>query len=399
MVTISRRDLYTKLWSVGISKTANELTVPYNKLKNVCSAHDIPLPTASYWSSLHMGKEKPTQPLLPNPSHNPEVFIKEIKAKVTPQKIPSINEQLETTNSNKIVSSKSEIPSKQKYFSYYTKDEQLLLTQIYNSLKINKSLSSTPHKEIVKYRQKKKDNVSYYEREAKLQINSSSGVIISETLPFVDSLFKALEKADAKIKITHDETQILYKNYVFILNFRLPSNKVMLSSTDKEYSTYKTFKYVSTGKLNVEVGYYLEWNRWHKHEKLIKQTKTDTFDDLLKKVFLYIFSLPQKIDEEIKAHNIAEEKKRQEEEQKAILKEQHEKEYKLTEELLKRSIDFFYSQLVKGYVMSELDENSDEYNWAMNKADWIKDSNGYPDAILSTKDKERLIDSKSLKGF
>ena len=232
-----------------------------------------------------------------------------------------------------------------------------------------------------------------------MQINSSSGVIIPETLPFIDSLFKALEKADAKIKITHDETQILYKNYVFILNFRLPSNKVMLSPDDKEYSTYKTFKYVSTGKINVEVGYYLEWNRWHKHEKLIKQTKADTFDDLLKKVFLYIFSLPSIIDEEIKTHKIAEEKKRQEEEQKAILKEQHDREYKLTEDLLKKSIHFFYSQLVKNYIVSELDETSNEYDWAMNKSNWIKDSDKHPDKILTTEDKEKLIDFKLQKFF
>lgn len=399
MVSISRKDLYEKLWSIGTSKTAKELNVPYNKLKSACNSNDIPLPTASYWSSLYMGKEKPTKPLLSNSTDNQEIFIEEIKIRSLhpPKTLSLIEKEMETTTNNEIASSKNEVPSQQEYFSHFDKNEQSLLTQIFNSLKVNKTLSSNPHKEIVKYRQKKKDNVPYYEREAKLQINSSSGVIIPETLPFIDSLFKALEKADAKIKITYDETQILYKNYIFILNFRLPSTKVMLSPADKEYSTYKTFKYVSTGKLNIEVGYYLEWNRWHKHERLIKQTKTDTFDDLLKKVFLYIFSLPQKIDEEIITHNIAEEKKRQEEELKAILKEQHDKEYKLTEELLKKSIHFFYSQLVKNYIVSELDETTNEYNWALNKSNWIKDSDKYPDNTLTSKDKEKLIDSEFQK--
>lgn len=400
MVIIFRKDLYTKIWSVGISKTANELTVPYNKLKSVCSANNIPLPTASYWSSLHLGKEKPTQPLLPEPSHNPEIFIEEIKAKkVTPQNISSINVKLENTTNKEIASPTSEIPSQQKYFSYLTKDEQLLLTQIYNSLKINKTLSSNPHREIVKYHQQKKESVSYYGKEAKLKINSSSGIVIPETLPFIDCLFKALEKVGAKIRITNEETQVLYKSYIFIINFKLPSNKVKLSPDDKEYSTYNTYKYVATGKMNVEVGYYLEWYKWSKHEKLITQTKKDTFDDLLKKVFLYIFSLPQKIDEEVEKHKIAEEKKRREEEQRAILMDQHEKEYQRTEELIKKSIDFFYSQLVKNYVVSELDENSDEYNWAMDKSNWIKDSDFYPDFILSIKDKERMINFNKPKGF
>lgn len=397
MVFISRENLYEKLWAIGISKTTKELNVPYNKLKSACISNDIPLPTASYWSSLYMGNEKPTKPLLPNPTDNQEIFMEEIKAKSIPQHkiIPKNKKVIDNENT----SPKNELPLQQDYFSYFDEKEQSQLIQIFNSLKVNKTLSSVPHKEIVRYRQKKKDNFPYYEREAKLKINSSSGVVIPETLPFIDSLFKSFEKVRAKINITYDETQILYKNYIFILNFKLPSNKVTLSPADTEYSTYNTFKYVSTGKINVEVGYYLEWNRWHKHEKLIKQTKTDSIDDLLKKVFLYIFSLPEKIDEEIKTHKIAEEIKRQEEEQKALIKKQHDKEYTLTEELLKKSIQFFYSQLVKNYIVSELDEATNEYFWAMNKSNWIKDSDKYPDNILSNKDKEKLIDFKIQKGF
>jgi len=401
IVSIFRKDLYEKVWSVGTSKTAIELNVPYNKLKNACISNDIPLPTASYWSRLHMGKEKPIQSLLPNPSDNPEIIIEEVKVKTAPpQKLlsPQKENSSKTTANNEVTSPKNEIAKQQLYFSYL-EAEQSLLIQIFNSLKVNKTLSANPHKEIVKYRQNKKDSISYYHREAKLQINSSSGVIIPETLPFIDSLFKALEKAGAKINITHDETQVLYKSYFFILKFKLPSHKVMLSPEDKEYSTYNTYKYVPTGKLNVEVGYRLEWLRWHKHEKLIQQTKTDSFEALLMKVFLYIFSLPQKIDEEVKAHEIAEEKKRQEEEQKAIIKEQHDKEYRRTEELLEKSIHYFYSQLVKNYIVSELDETTTEYNWAMNKSNWIRDSGESPDNLLTTNDKEKLISSKLPRGF
>lgn len=392
MVSISRKDLYSKLWSIGTSKTAIELNVPYNKLKYACLSNDIPLPTASYWSSLHIGKKKPTQPLLPNSSDNTEIFIEETKGRSIPSKIilTSKNEKNIETTINENTSSTNEPLRQYANFSYFNKVEQALLTQTFNSLKVNKTLSSNPHKEIVKYRQKKNDNIPYY-REEKLKINSSSGVIIPETLPFVDSLFKSLEKVGANIRITNEETQVLYKGYNFILNFKLPSNKVKLSPGDKAYSTYNTYKYVATGKMNIEVGYYLYWLKRNKHEKLIIQTKTDTFDDLLRKVFLYIFSLPQKIDEVVAKHEVEEENKRLEEEQRAVLKEQHDKEYQQTEQLIKKSIDLFYSQLVKNYIVSELDENSDEYNWAMNKSNWIKDSNTYTDSILSATDKERLI--------
>lgn len=351
MVSISRRDLYEMLWSIGTSKTAKKLNVPYNKLKIACTTNDIPLPTASYWSRLYMGKEKPTQVILPDPSNNSEIILQEVKQKVkdtTPEKIVLTKQEknIKTIAKNEVSStSKNQVNNQQMYFSYL-EDDQMLLIQVYNSLKINKTLSTNPHKEIIKYRQQKRDS-SWHYREPRLNINSSSGVIIPEALPFIDSLFKALEKVGARINITSEETQVLYKNYVFTLNFKLPSRKVMLSPDDKEYSAYKTYKFVSTGKINVEVGYLLEWYKWSKNEKLIKQTKTDTFDTLLKKVFLYIFSLPHKIDEETKAHEIAEEKKRQEEEQRAILKERHNREYSRTEELLQKSIHYFYSQIVK----------------------------------------------------
>lgn len=399
MVSISRKDLYEMLWSIGTSKTAKELNVPYNKLKLTCITNEIPLPTASYWSRLHMGKEKPTQTLLPNPDDNPKIIIDEAKVKsVTPQKIlsPKKEKNIEITPNNDVASTKNESNRQQEYFSYL-EGEQTLLTKIFNSLKVNKTLSTSPHQEIVKYRQNKKDGISYY-REAKLHINTSSGVLIPETLPFIDSLFKALEKAGARINIMHDETKVLYKSYVFILNFKLPSKKVMLSPDDKEYSSYKTYKFVSTGNMNVEVGYYLEWRKWSKHEKLIKQTKTDTFDTLLKKVFLYIFSLPQIINEEIMAHKIAEEKKRQEEEQREIIRKRHDKEYRRTEELLRKSIHHFYSQLVERYIVSEIDETSDEYNWAKNKANWIRDSEKYPDNLLTINDKEKLISLNLSRG-
>jgi hypothetical protein len=79
--------------------------------------------------------------------------------------------------------------------------------------------------------------------------------------------------------------------------------------------------------------------------------------------------------------------------------EQHDKEYELTEELIKKSMHFFYSQLVRNYIVSEMDETTDEYDWAMNKSNWIKDSNKFPDTILSNQDKEKLIDFIFQKGF
>lgn len=91
---ISRTDLYNKIWAIGISKTAIELRVPYNKLKSACIKHNIPLPTQSYWGRLHIGKEIPTKTPLPNSENDTVIYIdtvrnaivKDIKSTATAEK-------------------------------------------------------------------------------------------------------------------------------------------------------------------------------------------------------------------------------------------------------------------------------------------------------------------------
>lgn len=391
MLSISREDLYEKLWNLGITKTATELSVPYNKLKNACTSNDIPLPTASYWSSLYMGK-KPVQPALPNPKDNRMIALAKAKKQkaAAPKKIIKTvyAEKSNSISTETNVTSRIKKKEKPTYFSYLGNEKQNL-TDIYNTLKVNKNLSSNPHREIVKYRKK---NQSY--REDKLRIHSASGEITPEILPFIDSLFKALEKAGAKIVSKYDETEVLYKKYTFTLNFKLPCKKIMLSPDDKNYSDYHTFEYETTGKINVEVGYKVYWYKWGRYEKLIKQTKTTTPEDLLRRVFLYIFSLPEIIDEKERDHIIAEEKKQKEEQERKLLRERREREYKRTQDLLNSSVNYFYSKLIKEYISAELDETTDEYVWAMKKANWIQDSNKHQDDILREEDKEMLLKIK-----
>lgn len=397
MISISRKDLYDKLWSIGITKTAKDLNASYNKLKEACVNNDIPLPTASYWSKLHMGNEKPIQTPLPSSENNRIVSI--VKAKK--HRVTTMPEKIITTDGNKGANEISKVnaktlPTEKKelhYFSYL-ESEQKNLTDIYNSLKINKNLSTKPHKEIIKYRRKTK---TY--REDRLRIKSASGEIFPEVLPFIDSLFKALEKAGAKIICKFDETEVIFKTYTFTLNFKLPCKKINLSPEDKNYSTYHTFEYETKGTINVEVGYKAYWYRWSRNEKVINQTKTMSVEDLLRKVFIYIFSLPQIIDEEEKAHIIAEEKRLKEEEERILLRERQENEYKRTQDLLNDSMNYFYSNIIREYISSELDKSTEEYQWAMNKANWIQDSSNHPDDLLTENEKKELLNRKTTNKY
>jgi len=393
MLSISRKDLYDEIWSVGMTKAAKKLDIPYEKLKKACVNHDIPLPTHSYWSKLYMGNEKPSQPELPNAEDSVVITIKKAKkqqVKLAPKKIVKSTKQKEKQESSPLKTNHVKLSEQEKsYFSYFKQDEDKLI-DIYNNLKINKTLSSKPHKAIVGYRKKTQ---TY--REDKLRIKSASGEIFLEVLPFIDSLFKALEKAGAKIVPKYDETEIILKDkYTITLNFKLPCRKINLSPEDERYSTYHTFEYETKGTINVEIGYKLYWRNWGRSEKNINQTIRMSTEDLLRKVFVYIFSLPEIIDEREKEYIIQEKQRLKEEEERLILQEKRDNEYTKTQQLINNSLNYFYSKLVQEYVTVEIEEDSEKYRWAMEKANWIRDSEKHPDELLTENEKEKLFNKK-----
>lgn len=390
LLSISRKDLYGEIWSVGMTKAAKKIDIPYDKLKKACVDHDIPLPTQSYWSKLYMGNEKPSQPELPKAEDNVVITIKKAKkqqVKLAPKKIVKSTKQKEKQESSPLKTSHGKLSEQEKsYFSYFKQDENRLIG-IYNNLKINKTLSSKPHKVIVGYRKK-----TQFYREDQLRIKSASGEIFPEVLPFIDSLFKALEKAGAKIVTKYEETEIILKDkYTITLNFKLPCRKINLSPKDERYSTYHTFEYETKGTINVEIGYKLYWRNWGRSEKNINQTKRMSTEDLLRKVFVYIFSLPEIIDEREKEYIIQEKQRLKEEEKRLILQENRDNEYTKTKQLINNSLNYFYSKLVQEYVTTEMEKDSEEYRWAMEKANWIRDSEKHPDDLLNNADKTLML--------
>ena len=229
-----------------------------------------------------------------------------------------------------------------------------------------------------------------------MRIKSASGEIFPEVLPFIDSLFKSLERADAKIVPKYEETEIILKDkYTITLNFKLPCRKINLSPEDERYSTYHTFEYKTKGTINVEVGYKLYWHNWGRSEKNINQTKRMSTEDLLRKVFVYIFSLPEIIDEQEKEYIIQEKQRLKEEEERLILQEKRDNEYIKTQQLINNSLNYFYSKLVQEYVTAEMKEDSEEYRWAMEKANWIRNSEKHPDELLRENEKEKLFNKKT----
>ena len=121
-----------------------------------------------------------------------------------------------------------------------------------------------------------------------------------------------------------------------------------------------------------------------------------TTEDLLRKVFVYIFSLPEIIDEREKEYIIQEKQRLKEEEERLISQENRDNEYTKTQQLISNSLNYFYSKLVQEYVAAEMEEDSEEYRWAMEKANWIRDLEKYPDDLLSNTDKAVILNYKKI---
>lgn len=111
----------------------------------------------------------------------------------------------------------------------------------------------------------------------------------------------------------------------------------------------------------------------------------------LLKVFVYIFSLLEIIDEREKEYIIQEKQRLKEEEERLILHEKRDNEYTKTQQLINNSLNYFYSKLVQEYVTAEMEEDSEEYRWAMEKANWIRDSEKHPDDLLNNADKTLML--------
>ena len=62
-IVLGRSELYLKIWSIGLTRTAKEYGISYPILKKACRNADVPLPTQSYWGSISVGKQVERTPL------------------------------------------------------------------------------------------------------------------------------------------------------------------------------------------------------------------------------------------------------------------------------------------------------------------------------------------------
>jgi hypothetical protein len=69
-MTLTRRELYNRVWTVPRSRVAIELTISAIGLAKACRRHSIPVPGRGYWQRLAAGLA-PQRPLLTGDAEGP----------------------------------------------------------------------------------------------------------------------------------------------------------------------------------------------------------------------------------------------------------------------------------------------------------------------------------------
>ena len=87
----SRQEFYDLAWSKPLTKLAIDLNFPYDQLRRICKANNIPVPKSGYWLKVKFNKKVIKPPL---PEQNDGHDLIELKL---PEKEKQKNEKLHSS--------------------------------------------------------------------------------------------------------------------------------------------------------------------------------------------------------------------------------------------------------------------------------------------------------------
>lgn len=87
-ITLTRKELYDKVWSVPMTALAKKYNLSDNGLRKICKKHNIPLPQVGYWQKLQYNKKVSKTPLPKlKDEKDIEISIDETSKAIMPQMI------------------------------------------------------------------------------------------------------------------------------------------------------------------------------------------------------------------------------------------------------------------------------------------------------------------------
>jgi len=365
--SLTRLELYEKVWSKPMVTLAKEFNLSDNGLRKICKKHNVPIPPMGHWQKIQFNK-KTTKIPLPKKDKEEEIKINIQDTKL----IANTNNPIKNAVAEKIRNNSSLI------------------------LKVADRLSK-PEDLIVKTQaniETKKFSESYSPLKGTVQTDRGFPSIIvspkniSRSLRILDNLIKYFRLLGYKIDLSDEGLNIVAYDDKMSIYIREKSNAV---ETTTDYG-WKSRELVANGKLSVKVHHFGTFE--------FADTNKSPVEDQIEKILIKIESEFQEIFErrqQWKVHQQRQEDLRKIEEAKQKLK---------TDELNK-FIEFYndahrwkkFTILKEYYTFLENQENKttelqEWLIWAKSKLDWYNPMVDIEDELLTDVDKDSLTFKK-----
>lgn len=364
---ITRKELYTLVWSVPMSTLAKQFDVTDYELRKICKSFSIPLPKLGYWQSVKSGKTV-SIPALPLDY----VGIEEINLKTFVEK-----------QSEPIISPQHLI---QKEIETELQDLLIVPSRLTNPDPITSSVKD--------YIEKKKyvnhSTGMIYSRWSLIEVNVTTANL-GRALRFLDTFIKVLKARGHEMKIKNSEVVFIIENDEYELAIR----EKLKRSTHIKPGNY-SYDYTPTNILILKTGRFSNQQEWSDGKLPLESKISAIVAGIEFKAKQWRLEL-----EEAWRRTAEQEAQRQIQRDKELLKE---KELLLFKRLMLQAKRWKDSQILREYIDAmthhnqSADKNSNNLNewteWARKKAEWYDPIVEGPDNLLAEVDRDSLTFKK-----
>lgn len=383
---LTRKELYDLVWSEPMTTVCKRFGISDNGLRKHCKSMNIPTPPMGYWAKYQNQKKVEKIPLPREYNGNKQfVDLKEVDPNdVVVDLDPPVNKQRDLEN--KLVSENPDyyiVPD-----VLYAKDALIIDTK--EKLRIeSESVSNNIYLKNNPYKSQIKETLNVY-------VSSKS---VDRALSIFSSVIKVIKYRGHNIKINKDKTYLVVNEEEFRVN--ITERKKQNPNSNNPRDNYNN---VFCGELHFNIFYF--YGYWEKNT-CYKDTAFTKLEDKIAAIIAFC----EIKSEEIKENRLEEEKRRIKMEEEKRIREEFEAkrkaELKEFQTLFTMAERLHNTNILRNYIYTyeeylQKNEINDEeilakIEWAKDKADWLDPFVSKSDKYLDHYDKDKVIQSDSLK--
>ncbi|MBT4036355.1 MAG: hypothetical protein HOB84_08735 [Candidatus Marinimicrobia bacterium] len=327
-ITITREQLYEKVWSQPAIAIAKELGISDVAVAKICKKLNVPKPKLGYWAKKQHGKRIRQTPLPQLKPGTPESYtIHPTQAEGLPDEAQIIIDQQQN----------------------YEKDEA-------NKITVKETLHGAHSLVSQAYSKLKSAYTDTYNRLVFRSMGLSILVTKDSTrraLLIMDALIKALEKRGYSVSIDEGSTNVQIHDCQISFSITEKIKRIELTEgSEVKYSWEREWEYLPTGKLTLEIK-----ERFH-GQKVIRDGKTQRLEDCLNRFIILLVKSAEIMKKEKAEHQAQLIKWERERELEQLARRKRELEKLRLEQLFKSATEWQQCQLMRTYISAVRDRSN-----------------------------------------